>query len=247
LKERNVLPIDGKIGRNEPCPCGSGKKFEKCCFSLLKALPPRQVLGNGFYYNKLEYLQTAQPYDTIMVLENLTFLASNVENDGDVARALELFRILEPLAEQNGLLGELLRNFAIIFSDHPELGEEGLDIFRQLQSFYKDVDQKEWADACMGMADYLGFMGRSDECRDEYEKLIEMMPDHFFVRIKFAQFLERNNCIDEAVASYEYVFHKGIQVDEEYLKMAAWELRELAASHNIELDAWIKETIGDIL
>ncbi len=23
-----------KIGRNEPCPCGSGKKYKKCC--LLK-------------------------------------------------------------------------------------------------------------------------------------------------------------------------------------------------------------------
>ena len=21
----------GKIGRNEPCPCGSGKKYKKCC------------------------------------------------------------------------------------------------------------------------------------------------------------------------------------------------------------------------
>ena len=21
----------GRIGRNEPCPCGSGKKFKKCC------------------------------------------------------------------------------------------------------------------------------------------------------------------------------------------------------------------------
>jgi uncharacterized protein YecA (UPF0149 family) len=20
-----------KVGRNEPCPCGSGKKYEKCC------------------------------------------------------------------------------------------------------------------------------------------------------------------------------------------------------------------------
>jgi uncharacterized protein len=23
-----------KIGRNEPCPCGSGKKFKKCCGSV---------------------------------------------------------------------------------------------------------------------------------------------------------------------------------------------------------------------
>lgn len=24
----------GKIGRNTPCPCGSGKKYKKCCLSL---------------------------------------------------------------------------------------------------------------------------------------------------------------------------------------------------------------------
>ena len=23
--------IPGKIGRNDPCPCGSGKKYKKCC------------------------------------------------------------------------------------------------------------------------------------------------------------------------------------------------------------------------
>jgi len=23
-----------KVGRNDPCPCGSGKKFKKCCFAL---------------------------------------------------------------------------------------------------------------------------------------------------------------------------------------------------------------------
>ena len=23
--------IEPRVGRNEPCPCGSGKKFKKCC------------------------------------------------------------------------------------------------------------------------------------------------------------------------------------------------------------------------
>ncbi|HCS73087.1 MAG TPA: hypothetical protein DIW17_04340, partial [Clostridiales bacterium] len=23
-----------KIGRNDPCPCGSGKKYKKCCGNL---------------------------------------------------------------------------------------------------------------------------------------------------------------------------------------------------------------------
>ena len=29
---RETLRIDGKkVGRNDPCPCGSGKKYKKCC------------------------------------------------------------------------------------------------------------------------------------------------------------------------------------------------------------------------
>ena len=26
--------FDSKIQRNEPCPCGSGKKYKKCCFKV---------------------------------------------------------------------------------------------------------------------------------------------------------------------------------------------------------------------
>ena len=32
--DQTIAPIrrpTPKIGRNEPCPCGSGKKFKKCC------------------------------------------------------------------------------------------------------------------------------------------------------------------------------------------------------------------------
>ena len=56
-------------------------------------------------------LQIAKPYDTILVLENLTFLAYNAENDGDVFRAMELFRILKPLAAQE--LKELAASYNI--------------------------------------------------------------------------------------------------------------------------------------
>jgi hypothetical protein len=33
LRKQNVPPINDKpkTGRNEPCPCGSGKKFKRCC------------------------------------------------------------------------------------------------------------------------------------------------------------------------------------------------------------------------
>jgi len=32
-KQYNVdnTATSNKVGRNEPCPCGSGKKYKKCC------------------------------------------------------------------------------------------------------------------------------------------------------------------------------------------------------------------------
>jgi hypothetical protein len=35
-----------KTGRNEPCPCGSGKKFKKCC--------EKSMLGKKFKVHKIE-------------------------------------------------------------------------------------------------------------------------------------------------------------------------------------------------
>jgi hypothetical protein len=32
--EQNLF--SGKVGRNDPCPCGSGKKFKKCCLSRME-------------------------------------------------------------------------------------------------------------------------------------------------------------------------------------------------------------------
>ncbi|MBU0463853.1 MAG: SEC-C domain-containing protein [Proteobacteria bacterium] len=32
-KERKALEPKTKIGRNDPCPCGSGKKYKKCCLN----------------------------------------------------------------------------------------------------------------------------------------------------------------------------------------------------------------------
>ncbi|HCS11656.1 MAG TPA: hypothetical protein DIV40_09390 [Clostridiales bacterium] len=31
LNNKDKVLKKEKIGRNEPCPCGSGKKYKKCC------------------------------------------------------------------------------------------------------------------------------------------------------------------------------------------------------------------------
>ena len=32
VKTGTIRNLSPKIHRNEPCPCGSGKKYKKCCF-----------------------------------------------------------------------------------------------------------------------------------------------------------------------------------------------------------------------
>ncbi len=37
LRPPEPLIADPKVGRNDPCPCGSGKKFKKCCAAASSA------------------------------------------------------------------------------------------------------------------------------------------------------------------------------------------------------------------
>jgi tetratricopeptide (TPR) repeat protein len=48
-----------KIGRNEPCPCGSGKKYKKCCLTA-----PQSPEGGTFIYTDLDELSN-QVWDLI--------------------------------------------------------------------------------------------------------------------------------------------------------------------------------------
>lgn len=36
-RAKAVAPPPGKVGRNEPCPCGSGKKYKRCCLEKHEA------------------------------------------------------------------------------------------------------------------------------------------------------------------------------------------------------------------
>ena len=45
-----------KVGRNESCPCGSGKKYKKCC--LRPSLPSRE---QSFVYTDLDDLSNQVP------------------------------------------------------------------------------------------------------------------------------------------------------------------------------------------
>lgn len=94
-----------KIGRNEPCPCGSGKKYKKCCYRKSKR-------GNAFdngppikiseaILKISEPLMTKYPQSgRITVLIDLAIAAWNISlASGDTRENIEN-RIVELMPEQ---------------------------------------------------------------------------------------------------------------------------------------------------
>jgi len=49
FEEMKIVPTEkqlarGRVGRNRPCPCGSGRKFKRCC---LRKTETKEVSSNG--------------------------------------------------------------------------------------------------------------------------------------------------------------------------------------------------------
>jgi hypothetical protein len=46
-----------KVGRNDPCPCGSGKKYKKCHMETYEAAAPfvRQAKASAFLCDSCRY------------------------------------------------------------------------------------------------------------------------------------------------------------------------------------------------
>lgn len=58
-----------KIGRNDPCPCGSGKKYKHCCLSVSRAVSDElSDLLSGQEFGSIEEVQAAA--DTLMAKQN---------------------------------------------------------------------------------------------------------------------------------------------------------------------------------
>ena len=99
-----------KVGRNQPCPCGSGKKYKQCCLAADDAarlaaipLPPPPPA--------LEASDTmdAQSYAALKRLERLSNDSLDLIHAGQLDKA-------EPMCHQ------LLTEFPDVFDGHMRLG-----------------------------------------------------------------------------------------------------------------------------
>lgn len=192
-----------RVGRNDPCPCGSGKKFKHCCIDKFRNLKPLQsnvnpekkvdeklVLGSG-HYATLDYLKATSAGDPVLLLENRVHISAFLEENGDLDGARMALKENIALAEslgKEGLIKNAYSDMLFLCQNHKELAGEGLEVIDKLLSLSRDEDEI----GCLrcDRADLLARQGKVDEAEREFESIFKDMPEWYFGRYRYALFLE---------------------------------------------------------
>ncbi|MBE3585675.1 MAG: SEC-C domain-containing protein [Thermoanaerobacter sp.] len=222
-----------KVGRNEPCPCGSGRKFKRCCaadadlFKISK-LAGLLCLGQGGYILGSPEFVIKDPLDPIMQLENRLHIARYLEKNGDLEGAIQALEENVAVAEsfQEGRwLKNALQDLQLLCVNHQSLTEKGLQITERLLALAQNDGEKGnyWCDR----ADLLAQACRIEEAEKEYRNLFNVLPHWHFGRYRYALFLEKNGRKEEAIIVLrELVTAKG-KIDSETYRAAREVLEDL--------------------
>lgn len=150
-----------KIGRNDPCPCGSGKKYKKCCAEISSTSAPKKALTEA--KTKAELL--AKKW-----MGSLS--ADTVESaDKPLQLFLDVFKVRDPRAlEAVKSLGKVKDDIVHFYQGKQWVGEADLSIEGQL---VLTTAQKEIADVlCKKLKSIPGLVHKSRK-EDRFEGLDE--------------------------------------------------------------------------
>jgi hypothetical protein len=83
------------IGRNEPCPCGSGKKYKKCCLLKKDELATRQREKQSAAPRALDWLSARYPEEVAEAVHYDFFGDPDEEKMQAINELLESYENLE--------------------------------------------------------------------------------------------------------------------------------------------------------
>ena len=170
-----------KIGRNDPCPCGSGKKYKLCCGRSQPALPRSGVRNADAeivsllasaeqLYRAMQYARVAETCDRILALrpghfEATLLLGRARMHLGDNERAIELFR---------AALKKSPNDIRALYFLGRTLGQSGR--FIEAESILRKAIRLDpnFAEGYNMLGTVLHVMGRTDEAAELVRKAVEL-------------------------------------------------------------------------
>jgi Tfp pilus assembly protein PilF len=215
--------------RNNPCPCGSGKKYKKCCLGKTTAAQPTQS-GGGLFRQQL-----ARAYD--------------LEESGQLREAGRMYeQLLKTHPNHPALLwgqGRCFMHFKLreaaatvleqavsVYPAHEQMVE---DVIGRLVKLGKPdtalrISDKALKDfpASTGIlinrGDTLSAMGRDEDAIALYREVLQLLPEHAGVTLSLVRSLRNKGEIDEAIAEAQ----QGLAVTTEPGLVRAGLLNQLA-------------------
>ena len=193
-------------GRNTPCPCGSGKKFKRCCSDKFETHPSLQTKGTtlpDFECNQLVALFNAGRH---IELESRTRLLIEQYPDSGFA-----WKVLgASLVVQGKEAISVLRKAAQLLSDDADayiyLGNAHLTLGQlndAAASYRRALEIKaDNAEAHYNLGVSLKGLGQLDEAAASYRRAIEIRPDYAEAHYNLGVTLKSLGQLDSAVVSY---------------------------------------------
>ncbi|MCL6563412.1 MAG: SEC-C domain-containing protein [Firmicutes bacterium] len=183
--------------RNQPCPCGSGKKLKRCCLSFVESvaepevgLSPVMWLESPSPYVMPEFARMVDQSDPWLIVHNLSAVAAALEEWGATAAALQAHRQMrEILQSQEPDRPEDLDFASMVEEDvitlalnHPELAGAGLAALDWLAAHGFEGDSAVRVSHQLDRAEFLTYLGREAEAQALYDQLLEKIRQGAFDR-----------------------------------------------------------------
>lgn len=207
-------------GRNDPCPCGSGKKYKKCCLGKLESSPPPsswQQRPDGIA-QKASAKKSAPSPAELNQLVALFNAGHHAELENRARLLLErcpgsgfVWKILGAVLQMQGKdsLPALQKATELLPGDaeaHYNLGNTLLLLNRldEAEASYRRALRinPDDADAYFNLGNTLRKLGRLDKAAASYVKTLQFRPGHAEAHCNLGNILQEMGRLDEAEASY---------------------------------------------
>jgi tetratricopeptide (TPR) repeat protein len=131
-----------KIGRNEPCPCGSGKKYKQCCLSkdeaaLIAAAPKVETKAMRRQERDAEraaFQADAADYDDAMEMTELSNSVGDLIKAGKIDEAE---RVTRDLLERFPQVHDGFDRLAMVYEARGE-NQKAAEYYRKAYAFVRD-------------------------------------------------------------------------------------------------------------
>lgn len=201
-----------KPGNNDPCPCGSGKKYKKCCLDKLTArsthqtpqtqaqtAPGQQEIGALLsLFNQQRYIEVERMARS--VTERFPHDGFGWKVLGTVLKQMrQSANALEPMQKAAALLpgdAEIQNNLGAILKDLGQLDEAAASYRRALKI------KPDLIGALTNLGLTLQYLGQPQEAVTSYRRALEIKPDFVEAHYSLGNALKELGQLDEAEMSY---------------------------------------------